>query len=360
MERQFIGFGSIEKFESVMKDVKHRMFHSIDENGEKSFDRYAKLPTVYAIGSEKIHGTNASVCVTDTDFWVQKKSDIITPQNDNASCAFYAELNKDAWIKIAKELAHEYNIDMSKNIITIYYEWCGGNIQDRAAVSGLDKRAIVFQYFKVTSEDGSSKWLETKARYHKKPDGEFHYVEDKDNLIFNIMNFQCYLFKIDFENPNVAIEEMIDVVLNKIEPNSPVGNGFGIDGNIGEGIVVTFMFKEELFRFKVKGEKHSKSKVKTLQPIENTELEKRKIAIASQVTSALRLEQAMQTVFGIANEKKEPTIKDTGEFIKAVMADIVKEELDEIAKAGFDLRSISGFVSKIASNWFQEYLRNNI
>lgn len=355
-----IAFGSIEKFEVVLKNIKHTAsYKGLDENGKVIYDRLPDLPKVEAIGTEKIHGTNASICVTADDFWVQKKTDIITPTNDNAGCAFFAMQNKDAWIRLANQLAYEYNIDLTKNIITIFYEWCGGNIQDNSCVSKLDKRSIIFQYFKVAPLEGNETekniWLETRARLHKKPDCAFEWIESPENNIFNIRNFPFYRFEIDFANPNKSINEMVDIVLNKIEPNSPVGRSFGIDGNVGEGIVVTFEYKGEIFRFKVKGEKHSKSKVKTLQPIDDSK-DKAKMECANKVTPAWRLEQAMQNLFGIAYENKEPTSKDISDFIKEVTKDIVKEELDTIASFGLELKSIHAYVSKICVQWFKEEL----
>jgi hypothetical protein len=64
----------------------------------------------------------------------------------------------------------------------------------------------------------------------------------------------------------------------------------------------------------------------------------------------------MQKVFGINNETKEPTIKDTSDFIKTVMNDIVKEELNTIAEFGLELKEVVGYVSKICSTYFKEQL----
>lgn len=83
--KRFITFGSIEQFRSVVKAAKY----------------VEPTPVLKAFGTEKIHGTNASVCYSEPDgFWVQSRNGIITPQNDNAECALYAEKNKEAWLGI--------------------------------------------------------------------------------------------------------------------------------------------------------------------------------------------------------------------------------------------------------------------
>jgi hypothetical protein len=149
--------------------------------------------------------------------------------------------------------------------------------------------------------------------------------------------------------------EMIRLVEEDIEPNSPVGKGFGKEGNVGEGIVVTFWFKDELYRFKVKGEKHSNSKVKTLKPVDE-EKENAKIEFANYATPAWRLEQMWQNIYGIENEKSTPNVKDTGIFLKALMGDIVKEEIDVLAERGLEPKDIAGYVNAIGRKWFNEQL----
>ena len=63
---------------------------------------------------------------------------------DNAGCAFSAWTNKQAWMSVINTLANEHNIDLTVNIISVYYEWAGGNIQKLSALSGVDKSAVIF------------------------------------------------------------------------------------------------------------------------------------------------------------------------------------------------------------------------
>ena len=348
--KRFITFGSIGQFRNVIRDIKHSaqcIGYDADLK-EPIMDRTAKMPIIKVTASEKIHGTNAAVCYSEPDgFWVQSRKNIITTEKDNAACAFHAYQNEKCWMTIIKVLAGFYNIDLEKYIISVYFEWCGGSIQKNSAVSGLEKRAIIFQHFKVSpiepSETEAAVWMETK------------HISGIENGIFNIMDFKRWVFYIDFNKPQFHQNYMIKII-EEIEPDSPIGNSFGIKGNVGEGIVCTFKYKDNVYKFKVKGEKHSKSKVKTLKPVDEAKEQKKVDFVNVNACTSSRLEQAWQTVFGIENETMEPSVKATGDFLKAVIKDVMKEEMDILSDLGLEPKEVNGMISKVARTWFMEQL----
>jgi len=349
--KRFISYGSIGQFRNTIRDVANKVkFVGMDEEaGTPIYDMNKKKPKVVAHGTEKIHGTNASVCYSNEDgFWVQSRKNIIHPEKDNAGCAFMAYQKEESWMNLIKCLSHQHKIDLDKHIISLYFEWCGGNIQKNSAVSSLEKRAIIFKHFKVSPIDADSEenafWLETGG------------VCVEDDLIFNIAHFPTVEVLIDFENPQMSQNKMIELV-DELEPNSKVGQQFGVDGNVGEGYVFTFEFEGDLFKFKVKGEKHAgKSKVKTLKPVDE-ELENKKIEFANNIAcTQTRLEQAWQNTFGIENEKMSPTIKEMGTFLRFIHNDVIKEESDILVEMGLEPKSVNGKISSVAKVWFQDKL----
>lgn len=351
--KRMIKYPSIEQFRTIIKNVQHTaQYVRYDaETDTTIMNRGAKMPVIKAVATEKIHGTNASVCFSNPDgFWVQKREDLCTVESDNAACAFHAMQNQNAWMDVICKLAVAHNVDLDKNIVTVYYEWCGGNIQKNSAVSGVDKLSIIFRHFKVSplepSETESAVWYETAV------DGEW--VEERTARIFNISNFPTYEFEIDFNNPLMSQNAMVELVEKTIEPNSPVGRQFGIDGNVGEGVVVSFLYKDSMHQFKVKGEKHSASKVKVLKPVDNEKLQAIQ-DVAQQVTPAWRLEQ----MFALANDTVNggvPAMEKMGAFMKALNQDIIKEESDVMAGAGLEPKEVFGVVSRIARQWYSEEL----
>ena len=349
--KKFITYGSIEQFRKIIKDVKHTaQYIGQDDDGNAILDRCAKMPILTATLSEKIHGSHSSVCYNSVGgFWVQSRKNIITIKQDNAGCAFAYTRDKDTWMKIILKLATEYNIDLAKNTISVYSEWAGGNIQKSSACSGLDKLSVIFPHFKVTPfEEGShAYWLETKV-------GTTYIPLGVENIV-NIMNYKTFTIDIDFNNVSKAQNTMVDLVLNDIEPSSPFGQAMGIDNNVGEGLVATLLYNGNVLKFKIKGEKHSKSKVKTLNKVDDVK-EQAKIDFANYSCTSSRLQQAWQTTFGINNEKVTPDIKHTGNFIRNVIADVMKEELDVLFEKQLEPKDVNSKLSQIAREWFKEEL----
>jgi len=351
--KRLISFSAILQFRQVIRNIQHAaQFTGLDANGEPIYDKNAPLPKLRAIGSEKLHGTQGAVCYSESlGLWAQSKKNIITLEKDNAGCAVFVMQREDVWMKIINDLADKYQIDLTKNIIAVFFEFCGGNIQKNSAVSGLNKRAVIFQHFKVAplvqDDKKPSVWYETKI--------EDQWICDVEKNIFNVMRYPVYQIEIDFEHPLLSQNKMIEMVEKEIEPDSPIGRAMGKDGNIGEGIVFTIFWNNVLYRWKIKGSKHSKTKVKTLKAVDESH-EKAKIEFANYACSAVRLEQCWTSVFGIENEKLEPTIKATGDFLRNVFQDILKEESDIMIEKGLNRKDIGGVVAKIAKRWFMDQL----
>ncbi len=355
--KRHINMGSIGQFKHAVKSVTRIYQFEGMEDGLPRYNPSKLLPILAVLGTEKIHGTNAAVCYSEPDgFWVQSKERIITPEKDNAGCAFIATSQQAVWVKLIKDLAEEYKIDLKNNIISLYYEFCGSNIQKKSAVLGLDKLAIIFQHFKVSplvpltedpnAEDG--KWYVTVAK------GKFISCHDKN--IYHILDFPCVMLDIDFNNTDSAVDKMT-VLTEDVENNSGVANYFNKPENVGEGYVWSLMLGGKLIRWKTKGKKHTSSKVKTLKPV-NKEAEQKKQEFAQAMCPAWRLEQAWQTVFGINEEKAEPSEKFTGDFLRAVIADVMKEEQDALTEAGYIPKDVNSSISKCARIWFFDQLSN--
>ncbi len=367
--KRFIKFPSIKHYREVVKNVQFdAQFVSYDKETQTLVtDQTVKMPVVNAFATEKIHGSNAGVSFSEPDgFWVQSRTGIITPDDDNAQCARYAMENESAWVDIIMDLAEEHNIDLNTNIITVYYEWCGQGIQKNTAVQGLPKMAIIFKYFRVsavdyqepddsddTVEPNGTFWLETCVA--GKP------VQNPEARIWNVCTFNTYEFQIDFNDPRAALSYMDDIVKNKIEESSPVGEYFNITGNVGEGMIVTFSFKDKMYTFKVKGSAHAPAK-KPIDPEDSEKMDaaqKVAYALASELTPAWRLEQ----MFALANDTingNVPDIRNMGLYLKLVNADILKEEADVIAEAGLVPKDIYPFVGRIAREFYKDMLDSAI
>ena len=350
-QKQVSPYNKIRSFKDITFDIKRSYTYESDKAGKE-----LKLPTVAAVASEKIHGTNGAVGYNTQDgFWVQKRSGVCTITKDNAGCAKFCNDREHLWMDLILAIAKENNVNLDESSIIIYFEFCGGNIQKNSAVSSLEKRAIVFQHCKIKSfdEEIPSKWVETRGMTTSGRRSWLPADVEGSHDIYNIMKFKNWKFKIDFSDPNATVKHLKTIVEDEIEPNSPLGQRMGVNENIGEGVVVTFKHKGDIIKFKAKGEKHSSSKVTKIKEFAmSSEDEKRCTEFANKYATASRMEQMLQTLYGVESDK-EPTKKDTGTFLGLVIKDIMEEEkyVDADGK-DLDSKIVNKFIATIAKRWF--------
>ena len=318
-----IKYPSIEQFRNIIRAVKLKHdFKGKDESDNPIYLHDSPYPILKFKGTVKLHGTNAAI--------VKHKAGILTYQSRERELSLGSD---NAGFMLAMS-----NIDTSnlfkdiefENYIAIYGEWCGGNIQKGVALTQLPKMFVIFG-IKVDDE-----WTDI-VRY------------DNKNNIYHIEQFPTYEVDIDFNQPELIQNKLRDLTID-IENECPVGKFFGVSG-IGEGIVFTSVDYPD-FKFKSKGEKHSVSKVKVLNSINEEELESINEFIEYAVTEN-RLNQGLQY---LKENNIELHQKNTGEYLRWIMNDIMKEESDVITKNQIDFKKAN---SKIATK-AREFYFNNI
>jgi len=350
--KKHISFPSIEQFRNVVGTVNRQYnFVGLDENGEAIYDSTLPKPVLTFKGTVKLHGTNAGVCFNDLDgMWYQSRENIITPEKDNAGFAFFADANKEQFASMFAKIAERSNIDTTKNTISIFFEWAGTGIQKNVGISEIQKSAFIIG-IKVTPHVENDDEIKIKPAYWI----DFSNINANEHRIYNILDFKTYEIEIDFNRPELSTNEILKLTL-EVENECPVSNYFGIKG-IGEGIVFSCEYKGVVHRFKSKGELHAgKSKVKTLKPVDDVKISKL-IDLADKVTPEWRLDQMLTSTFNLLNGG-ELDIKRLGDYIKNVSGDILKEEIDVIAEAGFEYKDIAKYVSEISKKYFLNKFNN--
>lgn len=346
--KKHISFPSIEQFRVIVSKIQRQYnFVGLDENGEAIYDETRTKPTLIFKGTVKLHGTNLGVCFNDiSGIWVQSRENIITTQNDNAGSAFFVLVNNDAFLDLFNEIKNKYNIDTANNTISIYGEWVGKGIQKNIAISKIEKSMFIFG-IKINPHDENkvAYWVDSSS--FKKP----------ENRIYNIEDYETYTISIDFNNPALSQDEIIELT-SKVENECPVGKAFGFS-DIGEGIVFSHLMDDgTCLKFKSKGEKHVITKVKKLNPVDDEKLNNI-IEVVNKVTPNWRLEQMLDKTFDLMNEG-ELDIKKMGEFIKNVINDVIKEESDVIAEANLIPKDINSKISEVCRNYFFDMLNKEV
>ena len=358
-----IKFPSIEQFRTAIKNVQSRaQWSGRDENGDHVFDRGKLIPTLTLRGTVKLHGTNAGIVYdvdSDTIQSYQSRERELTLTADNAGFMLYMQqepVQKELQ-RIFQKIMHivgcpqtsPYTPDWIDNQapepdkIVLFGEWCGGNIQKGVAISGLPKMFVYFG-IKVIYKDERTVWVDLADID----------IEAREYNIYNVLTFGEWTIDVDFNNPQLKQNELSDLTI-AVEEECPAGKFFGNSG-VGEGIVwqpINDGWRGSDFWFKVKGEKHSVSKVKTLAPVDTEAFQKQADFVAATVTEA-RLEQGLQV---LQNELLLPfEMKSLGDFIRWVYNDIVKEEMDTIVANQFDVKKLGGPISNAARPWFIQKL----
>jgi hypothetical protein len=330
-----ISFPSIEQFRNVVASVNRRHdFVGLDENGEAIYDTNREKPTLTFKGTVKLHGTNAGVCFNnESGLWAQSRSNVITSQSDNAGFAFFVETNSDIFIDIVNKIASRSNIDLDNNTISVYGEWAGGNIQKGVGITNLPKSFFIFGV-KVTPHVGDNESKESAYWI------DYSDLRNTDARIYNIDDFETYSIDIDFNTPETVQNKLSELTL-AVEEECPVAKAFGFSG-IGEGIVWSYTDeKGATLRFKVKGEKHSSSKVKTLASVDVEKVASIREFVDYAVTES-RFNQAIENVF----PNNEPVdIKKIGEVMKWINGDIIKEESDTLKENNLEPKDVNKYVS---------------
>ncbi|TXG80044.1 MAG: hypothetical protein E6R13_08895 [Spirochaetes bacterium] len=340
--KKMIKFPSIEQFRTVVANVNRRYnFVGLDENGDAIYDPSLPKPVLTFKGTVKLHGTNAGVSFNESGYWAQSRENIITPEKDNAGFAFFVESKKEVFNKLFREIQENTNVSYEHNTVTIYGEWCGGNIQKGVAITNLPKSFFIFGV-KVTPHTTSEEELKQKPAYWIPS----HYLKSPEDNIYNIEDFQTWTLDIDFNMPQLVQNKLSELTI-AVEEECPVGKAFGFSG-IGEGIVWSCEYQGVVHRFKVKGEKHSSSKVKTLANVDVEKIESIQKFVDYAVTES-RFNQAIENVF--PNEEPIDT-KKLGDVIRWVVNDVIKEEMDTMVENKIEPKEVNKYLSSKVREMF--------
>ncbi len=345
--KKHISFPSIEQFRTVIANINRQFnFVGLDEHGEAIYDQTLPKPVLTFTGTVKLHGTNAGVCYNAIDgLWAQSRENIITPEQDNAGFAFFVEANKHVFELLIKMVSKRSDIDLNTNTISIYGEWCGGNIQKGVGITNLPKSFFIFgvKVSPMIDSNDAEALKKNPAYWVDSTD-----LGNSEVKIYNISDFKTYSMDIDFNMPQLVQNDLSELTI-AVEDECPVAKAFGFSG-IGEGIVWACEYKGTVYRFKVKGEKHSSSKVRTLAAVDVDKLNSIKEFVEYAVTES-RFNQGLEKTF----LNGEPIdVKKMGDLIRWVVADITKEEMDTMVENKIEPKDVNKFVSgKVREMFFK-------
>ena len=306
-------FPSIEQFRNTVKAVRKYM-------ARKGMEEYY----VDFVGNVKLHGTNAAIVLEGGQLFYQSRSRIIDINSDNAGFAWFCESNKGRILDWMKE-------NNPGQTFVMFGEWSGRGIQKGVGISEIEKAFFPFAF------KSDNQWI--------KPDQFIDALEELKNIrVYNHLVQNMFSISVPFHNPESVIPDLERMTYN-VERECPAARSFGISG-VGEGIVWTpadanLMQWTDLW-FKVKGGKHSNSKTNTGAKVKVESVENLK-EILDEVVTINRLEQGLQVL-----------AKYTGEYIRWVIGDIMREEREFLLANNAKPEAINSHIANRAREFFMK------
>lgn len=339
---------SINQFKNVIKAVHERAnYHRII------------VPELTFSGTVKLHGTNSSVYsqLNSNSFVTQSKNNIITPKEDNNGFSAFSHQpdSQKNFKSIFENIKLKYPEHIAEKTAVIYGEWCGGSIQPNVALSKLGKMFVVFE---VKLSDNEKREEVPDIWLGKDELKEVLKDVSKESKIHNIYDFKNWEIKIDMDNPKMSQNKLIEIT-NSVEDKCPVSAALGVDG-IGEGVVwkcvsIHPLIKTDDLIFKVKGQLHSVSHVKTIAEVDVEKVNSINEFIEKVVTDN-RLEQAIDY---LKEQHLSVDVKNMRSFLKWISDDCLKEETDILEESGLNIKEVIPAIQSQAKKWFFEKVKNS-
>lgn len=326
------GFHDIESLRHVITRV----------NANCEFHNLSTKPVVKFRGTVKLHGTNGGVRVTGEDVVAQGRNRVLTVKDDNFGFAHFVAGREVNFRLLASLLGRS-----SADDVTIYGEWCGSGIQKKVAIASLPKQFVVFAAYNHSTEQ----WIDLHERSEMLK-GLDQFLPHLNGLnIYLITQAKTYEITIDFNDPTPAAEELSRLTL-QVEELCPFSAQQGVEG-MGEGIVwVAVEGFHERLTFKTKGEKHKKG-----DPKAHVAIDPEKVANISALVDLLLPEWRLEQGFSYMRENGIAIANtSTGEYLKWIAKDILKEEEDRIAANPYPWKELQGSVMTRAKAYFFDKL----
>lgn len=312
----------MQKFPSIesLKHLVHRIRATSDFHGRE-------YPTMEFTGTVKLHGTNAGVEVFHYDngaiaVEAQGRNRKLTIESDNFGFAARVLAQREAFIALAR----------GRNVL-FFGEWVGTGIQKSVAVSNVPRHFVIFSVF----ENGEVVDI-----------NDFFSEDFNEEGIYFINQVPTYSVTIDFKNPQEAADIITDLTY-EVEHKCPWGAFRGVE-SVGEGIVwvATDDPNKTDYWFKSKGVEHKKSGEKQQVRVDPVKVESIR-KLVDEILPEWRLEQGVSQ---LRENNMTITVENTGNYIKWIHQDIIKEESDTIANNSFCWKDVVGDVSKRARAYY--------
>lgn len=319
------------------------------------------VPILTFKGTVKIHGANCSISnnLSSDELVSQSRNNIITPDLDSYGFLSFMEREKNSYKKLFSLIKQDYPEYLQTKTAVIYGEWCGGSIQKSVGLTSLDKRHVIFAIKLIDTDKKENSEIWFSEEQIKNLFSQVGSDELNKHNIYNIYDFKTWELKIDMKSPKLAQNELIEIT-TQVENNCPVAKFFGVDG-IGEGVVWRCIsevkgLKTEDLIFKVKGKKHSVTKVKTIAEVDTVKVNN----ISEFIEAVLTENRLIQGLDYLRENNLDISNKNLGIYLKWIGTDCLKEESDILENSNLERKDVMPAINRKAKEWFFTQLNRDI
>ncbi len=337
-------FGSIGHFKTFLHEVKAFVKNTPGHKPEEFKLR----------GTVKLHGTHADYVSEKCEggswtSWCQSRNRVLSLESDNNGYTKFMDnipLDKRRQIVSSVEEVYVGKGKMNGPVETIMIagEFCGGKIQSNVALNKLQNMFVIFG-------------VKINGVTQHFPD--YYNIKMEDENIYNISRSSIYSVVLKLNEPEKVVPVLRDIT-EAVENECPFAKTFGVSGT-GEGVVwvAENMPCTSRYTFKVKGEKHAVSRVRTLGKQTEAELTALKDArtFAQNAVLEPRLRQGLDY---LKEMNLESTMKNIGKYLKWVVEDVEKEEKIPMEELGLDSKLVRRGVYHIAKVFYTDHMTSTI
>jgi len=296
-------------------------------------------PSIYLIGSVKLHETHADIVFVGNtnEIRLQSRNQLVLGvENDNCGfAAFIAATDKKITLDLRDRILERYRkLNPDTRVIgdvIIAGEWCGTGVQKKVAIAAIPK------FFAIISIKINDAWV---------PEWEYGDICNEDGRFFHISKAGFFTQELLFDDV-AGSEKTIQKLTDAVEKECPFAKALGVSGR-GEGIVWKAMnhYSDPEFWFKSKGDLLAVSNSKKLPASAvATENRERAVNFAQAIVTENRLEQGWEYL-----SLKEAA--GLGNFMRWVLDDCLVEERREIEQLKLSKGKLSPAIADITKPWF--------
>jgi len=336
---KFNKYGDTGQFKDVVRTITSRAdYKGRDADGDPIYESSTK-PTLTFTGTVKLHGTNAGIrWCPQIGLQAQSRSNTLNP-SEGGHFGFNEFVNYTHSVYFENLMSTYWDTVTASNpaiattqYITLYGEWAGEGVQKGVGISQVPKAFYIFGLRVADTMNDETTWIDISDICFPPNDS-----------VFSIYSFPTFKIEIDFNKPGLSQNKLIELT-EAVEAECPVTLAHGIENGIGEGIVWTTFWEGERYIFKVKGEKHSTSKVKKLASADPEVLN----SIYEFVSYACTSNRVLQAIHETGATEK----RNTPDVLRWVANDIIKEEIDVLRANGLEWTQVAKEVSNQARTIF--------